>query len=74
MVSSGKTRVAFSEPSDESPLLHETASDLETLCKTCMAFDARDRPTAAEVLYQLQKVLRAFDEADEIFAELRAGM
>lgn len=74
IVSSGKLRVQFSEPSEESPLSLETASDLEKLCKACVAFDARDRPTAAEVLYQLQRVLRAFDDADEILAELRAGL
>ncbi|GAB9475061.1 Tkl protein kinase [Globisporangium polare] len=34
----------------------------------------RVAPMAAEVLYQLQRVLRAFDDADEIVAELRAGL
>ncbi|GMF12973.1 unnamed protein product [Phytophthora lilii] len=63
LVSSGRLSVEFTPPA--SPALEAMVH----LGKACVAFEPDERPTAAQALYQMQLVMRAFaqEEAEESY-------
>ncbi|CAH0482822.1 unnamed protein product [Peronospora belbahrii] len=58
LISSGRLSVAFTPPT--SPALEAMVH----LGKSCVAFDPDERPTATEAFYQMQLVVRAFEQEE----------